>query len=230
MQAMDVRDKVVVITGASLGIGRETAYAFAAAGASLALTYNAHADEGDAVAARCRRLGAPEVLLVHLDLADRSSPRQAVGEIVAGFAAADVLINNAGVVTWKRFAEQSLGEIEHQIRVDLSGVLELTHHALPHVRDAVVNVVSTASLHGTATLAPYCAAKWGLRGFTKALALERPDLRIVAVHPTVTATRMNDCKGMPPERVADVILRVVSGEIAAPSGADIDVRDHILEG
>jgi 3-oxoacyl-[acyl-carrier protein] reductase len=226
---MQIDDKVVVITGASLGIGRETAYAFAAAGARLALTYHQHTEEGDAVAARCRRLGASDVLLLRLDLAEPDSAAEVIDQIVASFAVIDVLINNAGVVVWKAFEQQTLDEIAQQIEVDLTGVLRLTHHALPHVREGIVNVVSSASLHGTAGLAPYCAAKWGLRGFTKALALERPDLRILAVHPGVTATRMNDCRGMPPERVAEVILRVVTGEIETTTGADVDVRDHVPE-
>ena len=65
-----------------------------------------------------------------------------------------------------------------------------------------------------------------MRGFTKALALEHPDRRIVCVHPTVTATRMNDMQGMPPERVAEVVLGVARGEIEVELGGDVDVREY----
>ncbi|NLT93180.1 MAG: hypothetical protein GXY02_08660, partial [Actinobacteria bacterium] len=69
-------------------------------------------------------------------------------------------------------------------------------------------------------------SKWGLRGFVKALALEHPDKRILSVHPTVTATRMNDMQGMPPERVAEIVWRVAAGEIEVASGGDVDLREH----
>jgi NAD(P)-dependent dehydrogenase (short-subunit alcohol dehydrogenase family) len=64
-----------------------------------------------------------------------------------------------------------------------------------------------------------------LRGFTKALAKEHPGLRLYNVHPAVTATRMNDFKGMDPARVAEVIVRVARGELELEPGADVDLRD-----
>jgi NAD(P)-dependent dehydrogenase (short-subunit alcohol dehydrogenase family) len=188
----DLRDARVMVTGASLGIGREIAFGFAAAGSRLALTYREHGDECAEVAQRCRELGSPEVLIAELDLADAESARRCVLQVEQRLGDLDILVNNAGVVTWRPFLEQSLEEIERQIEVNLTGTLRLTWLLLPLVRDAVIVVGSTASLHGTRTLGPYCASKWGVRGFVKALAKEHPDKRIVAVHPTVTATRMND--------------------------------------
>lgn len=221
----DLRDKAVVVTGASRGIGRATALRFAAEGARLALSYLEHEDEAAAVAARCRKLGAAEVVVRPLDLGADDSIRAFVDAVLDRLGGIDVLVNNAGIVVWRRFVEQQPEEIEAQVRVDLLGPLLLTRLALPHVRDAVINVVSTASLHGSATLAPYGAAKWGLRGFTKALAKEHPELRLYNVHPAVTATRMNDFKGMAPERVADVIVKVARGDLDLEPGADVDVRD-----
>jgi NAD(P)-dependent dehydrogenase (short-subunit alcohol dehydrogenase family) len=222
---VDLRDKVVVVTGASLGIGRETAFGFAAEGSRLALSYLEHAGEARAVAAHCRELGAPEVAVEKLDLGEESSVRAFADAVLDRFAGIDILVNNAGIVVWRPFLEQRLDEIEVQVRVNLLGVLTLTWLTLPRVRDAVINVVSTASLHGSATLAPYGAGKWGLRGFTKALAKEHPELRLYNVHPTVTATRMNDFQGMAPERVAEVIVKVARDELALESGADVDLRD-----
>jgi NAD(P)-dependent dehydrogenase (short-subunit alcohol dehydrogenase family) len=103
--------------------------------------------------------------------------------------------------------------------------MKLTWCVLPMLTDAVITIGSTATLHRSRTPPPYCASKWGLRGFVKALALEHPDKRIVSVHPTVTATRMNDMRGMPPERVADVVYRVAAGEIGVEPGGDVDLRD-----
>ena len=222
----DLAGRVVLVTGASIGIGRETALRFAAAGCRLALTYFEHRAEAEGVAVRCRELGAPEVVLSSLQLADEDSIRTLVECVIDRFEAVDVLVNNAGVISWKPFLEQDFGELDAQIEINLLGVMKLTWCLLPLVTDAMITVGSTATLHQSRTPAPYCATKWGLRGFVKALALEHPDKRIVSVHPTVTATRMNDMRGMPPERVADVIFGIAAGDIAVETGGDVDLRDY----
>ena len=213
------------MTGASIGIGRETAFRFAAAGCRVALTYFEHRAEAEAAAQRCLGLGAPDAFAISLQLSDVGDECRVVEAVVERFGGLDILVNNAGVISWKPFLEQDFGEIDEQILVNLLGVMKLTWCALPHVHDAVIAVGSTATLHQSHTPPPYCAGKWGLRGFVKALAVEHPGKRIVSVHPTVTATRMNDMRGMPPERVADVIVRVAAGEIEVEPGGDVDLRD-----
>lgn len=227
---VDLAGKTILVTGASLGIGREIAFGFAAERSRLALTYFEHGAEARAVAARCADLGAPEVTLHRLDLGDEASVRTCAAEVLDATGGLDVLVDNAGVVVWRPFLEQSWAEIDRQVRVNLVGTMKLTQLLLPHVRDAVIVVASTASLHGTATLSAYGASKWGVRGWVKALAKEHRDKRIVAVHPTVTATRMNDFRGMAPARVADVVLMVARGELDLQPGADVDVRDIAVEG
>ena len=214
------------MTGASIGIGRETAFRFAAAGCRVALTYFEHRAEAEAAAQRCLGLGAPDAFAISLQLSDVGDECRVVEAVVERFGGLDILVNNPGVISWKPFLEQDFGEIDEQILVNLLGVMKLTWCALPHVHDAVITVGSTATLHQSHTPPPYCAGKWGLRGFVKALALEHPEKRIVSVHPTVTATRMNDMRGMSPERVADVIFRVAAGEIEVEPGGDVDLRDY----
>lgn len=222
---VELAGKRVLVTGASLGIGREIAFGFATERSRLALTYLEHAPEAEEVAARCRELGAPDVTLHRLDLGDEASIRGCAAGVLAS-GDLDLLVNNAGVVVWRPFLDQTFAEIDLQVRVNLVGTMKLTQLLLPHVRDAVIVVASTASLHGTATLSAYGASKWGVRGWVKALAKEHPDRRIVAVHPTVTATRMNDFRGMPPQQVSDVVLMVARGELELRKGADVDVRDY----
>jgi NAD(P)-dependent dehydrogenase (short-subunit alcohol dehydrogenase family) len=222
----DLAGRSVLVTGASIGIGRETALRFAAAGCRVALTYFEHRADADAVAERCLGLGAPDVALCALQLADEDSIRTMVEGVIDRFGAVNILVNNAGVISWKPFLEQDFGELDAQVNVNLLGVMKLTWCLLPMVTDAVIAVGSTATLHQSRTPPTYCATKWGLRGFVKALALEQPDKLIVSVHPTVTATRMNDMQGMSPERVADVIYQVAAGEIEVEPGGDVDLRDH----
>jgi len=224
---VELAGKTVLVTGASIGIGRETAFGFAAEHTRLALTYLEHEAEARAVADRCRELGAPEVTLHRLDLGDEQSVRDCATEVPRALGDLDILVNNAGVVVWRPFLEQSFEEIDLQVRVNLLGTMKLTWLLLSHVRDAVIIIASTASLHGTATLGPYGASKWGIRGFVKALAKEHRGKRIVAVHPTVTATRMNDFRGMAPEKVAGVVLMVARGELELAPGVDVDVRDLV---
>jgi NAD(P)-dependent dehydrogenase (short-subunit alcohol dehydrogenase family) len=217
--------KSVLVTGASIGIGRETALRFADSGCRVALTYLEHKAEAEEVARRCLGLGAPSALTVSLELADEDNIRSAFERVADEFGALDVLVSNAGVISWRPFLEQSFDDLDTQVNVNLLGVMKLTWCFLPLVSDAVIAVGSTATLHRSRTPPPYCATKWGLRGFVKALALEHPDKRIVSVHPTVTATRMNDMQGISPERVADVIYRVAAGEIEVETGGDVDLRD-----
>jgi NAD(P)-dependent dehydrogenase (short-subunit alcohol dehydrogenase family) len=226
---IDLAGKSVLVTGASIGIGRETALRFAAAGCRVALTYLEHDAEAEEVAQRCLGVGAPAVITASLELSDQDSIRAVLERVIDEFGALDILVNNAGVISWRPFLEQDFGELDAQVNVNLLGVMKLTWCFLPLVTDAVITVGSTATLHQSRTPPPYCATKWGLRGFVKALALEHPDKRIVSVHPTVTATRMNDMQGMPPERVADVIYRVAAGEIEVEPGGDVDLRDFAGE-
>ena len=222
---IDLSGSAVLVTGASIGIGREIALQFAAAGCRLALTYFEHRAEAEEVGQRCRGLGALDVITVSLQLADDESIRTLFETVIDRFGALDVLVNNAGAVVWKPFLEQDFGELESQLAVNLMGVMKLTWVFLPMVNDAVISIGSTATLHQSRTPPTYCATKWGLRGFVKALALEHPGKRIVSVHPTVTATRMNDMQGMPPERVAEVVFRVAAGEVEVEPGGDVDVRE-----
>jgi NAD(P)-dependent dehydrogenase (short-subunit alcohol dehydrogenase family) len=223
---IDLTGKSVLVTGASIGIGRETALSFAAAGCKVALTWFEHRAEAEEAARRCLGLGAPDALATPLELGDEGDTGRVVEEVVERFGGLDILVNNAGVISWEPFLSQDLDVIDRQILVNLLGVMRLTWRALPVLNDAVITVGSTATLHQSRTPPPYCASKWGLRGFVKALALEYPDKLIVSVHPTVTATRMNDMRGMPPERVADVIRRVAAGEIEVEPGGDVDLRDY----
>jgi NAD(P)-dependent dehydrogenase (short-subunit alcohol dehydrogenase family) len=223
----DLSGRVVLITGGGIGIGRELALAFARAGCSLGLTYYEHRAETEEVAQLCRTLGAPDVLTSPLQLADDDSVRELVEAVVGHYGGVDILVHNAGIVDWRRFLDQDFWSIENQLAVNLGGVMKLTWAILPMVRDTFVFIGSTATLHDSHTPPTYVATKWGLRGFMKAMARERPAKRFVCVHPTVTATRLNEMAGMPPQRVAEIVVRVAAHEIEVPSGGDVDMRDFM---
>jgi NAD(P)-dependent dehydrogenase (short-subunit alcohol dehydrogenase family) len=220
-----MKNRVVLITGSSHGIGRQTALAFASEKARVIVTYCNDRVAGNEVAGQCRALGSPEVLLVRLDVRKMTSIRQAVEKVVSKWGSIDILINNAAVAVWKVLREQGPSDIEDQVRTNLEGLIKMTLFCLPHVKDMIINIASGAGQTGYAELAPYCATKFGVRGFTQALAEEEPRISVYVVNPDMTKTRMTGYQGRPPEEVAQVVLRAAKGEFRVSSGSDINVWD-----
>jgi 3-oxoacyl-[acyl-carrier protein] reductase len=221
-----MENKVVLITGSSKGIGRDTAFKFASEKAKVVLTYCNDRPGGQNTENRCKELGAAETLLIKLDLRDDKSIANAVDKVVNTFGKIDVLINNAGVAVWKPLKEQDLADIENQIRTNLEGLIKMTRTCLPHVKDMIINIASGAGQSGFADLAPYCATKFGVRGFTQALAQEISKLKIYAVNPDMTKTRLTGFQGRPAEQVAQIVLNTAKSKYRKSSGSDINVWDY----
>jgi NAD(P)-dependent dehydrogenase (short-subunit alcohol dehydrogenase family) len=221
-----MKNKVVLITGSSNGIGRETAFKFASENAKVVLTYCNDRKGGQNTEKRCKELGASETLLIELDLRDNKSILNAVDKVVQTFGMIDILINNAGFLVWKPLKKQSLADIEDQIRTNLEGLIKMTLSCLPYIKDMIINIASGAGQTGFAELAPYCATKFGVRGFTQALAQEMSRPKIYAVNPDMTKTRMTGFKGRPAEQVARVVLNTAKGNYKKTSGSDINVWDY----
>ncbi len=220
-----VKDKVVLITGASEGIGRATAYAFAKEGAKIILTYRSHKTEAELAAKQCKELGAPDVLVLQLDVTDDKSIQNTVKKATAKFKKVAILINNAGTIAWKPLAQQTFQEITSQVRTNLEGLIKMTRACLPHVTDMILNISSGVGKSPHATLSTYCATKYGVRGFTQTLALEL-DIPVISVNPGATATKMTGFTGVPPEKVAGVILNTAKGKYGK-SGGDVDVWEYV---
>ncbi len=218
-----MKGKVVMITGASSGIGRETAQRFASEGARLVLTYNKGKARGEAVERKCLAQGAADVMLIHLDVTDNASIADAARKVKRRFGHVDVLINNAGTATWGPLMEQSVRAIECQVRTNLEGPVKVLRAFLPMVRKTVINIASLAGKTAFPQMAAYCGTKFGVRGFTQALAQEHPRLRICCVNPDLTATRMTGFAGRPPEDVAETIYRAATGQEDCSGGSDVDV-------
>jgi short-subunit dehydrogenase len=172
--AADFRGNVVVITGASKGIGAELARQLAADGARLVLA----ARDGaalEAVAAECRGSGA-ETLTVITDVASEADCRRLVEATVARFGRLDTLVNNAGATMWARVDEiRDLSMLERIMQVNYLGAVYCTAYALPHLKAArgrVVGVASLTGLTGVPTRSGYAASKHAMRGFFDSLRIE----------------------------------------------------------
>lgn len=171
---MQLRDAVVVITGASRGIGEHLADGFGARGARLVLA----ARSADALEARAERLRARgvRVLTVPTDISVRSDAQNLIDRSLAEFGSIDVLINNAGVERYARFHEKDLDEIESVIRTNVIGTMTLTRLAVPHMIERgsghIVNIASMAGKSAIAYNVDYSTSKHALVGFSWSLRAE----------------------------------------------------------
>ncbi|MBD3245533.1 MAG: SDR family NAD(P)-dependent oxidoreductase [Candidatus Omnitrophica bacterium] len=218
----DLKDRVVVITGSDTGIGRESAFLCADEGARLVITYHQQAHDGEETARRCLDRGAADTLVFPLDVCSPESIERVLEQVKDRFGAIDVLVNNAGVITWKHLRDQSLQEIRQQIEVNLTGLITMTKLSLPLIRESVINISSGSGKHGFENLTAYCATKFGVRGFTQALAKETA-LKIFSVNPPLTKTRMSGYEGVPVEHVARYVVDTIKQADVIESGSDVDV-------
>jgi NAD(P)-dependent dehydrogenase (short-subunit alcohol dehydrogenase family) len=178
--------KVVIITGASSGVGAAAARAFARAGAKVVLAAR-RAEKIEALAGELDGLAVPTDVTRLEDLA------ALVDRTVAAHGRIDVLVNNAAANARGVFDTLDPAGIATVIDTNLKAPLLLTRLALPHLRSSRGVVVNVASIAGHVPLpheSPYCASKWGLRGFTFAVRQELTDagVALCAVSPGPIAT------------------------------------------
>ena len=223
---MELKDKVVLITGSSEGIGKETAILFAKEGAKVVVTYHSNKKHGEEVFNECKKVG--ESLLVHLDLTDSESIKNCVEKTIDKFGAIDILVNNSGVISWKNFLEQSEKEIDNQINVNYKGLVKMTKAVLPYMKGQneglIINISSGAGKNGYSGLTTYCGTKFAVRGFTQAMMQELPkEIKIISVNPGLTSTKMTNFSGVSPRKVGEIILKTATGEIKPDNLGDVDV-------
>lgn len=186
--------RVVVLTGASEGIGAELARQLARCGYDLVLAARS-AEPLRAVAAECEALGA-RTLAVPTDVGVQAQCRQLVAQAVAQFGRIDVLVNNAGKSAHALFEDvEDLGWYEDLMRVNLWGSVWCTQAALPHLkaaRGSVVAVSSLAGLVGVPARTAYSATKFAMTGFFESLRAElKPyGVAVTIAYPGVVATRI----------------------------------------
>lgn len=211
---------LAVITGASRGIGRATALALARRQVSLALVGRASSAR-DETARLAAEVGV-SMTSFDCDLA-KSDEIDRAGRELLELGAPDVLINNAGVIERASVEETSVESWDLQLGVNLRAPFLLTRTVLPAMRAArrgrIIQVGSISSTLGSPQAAAYCAAKWGLVGWTKSLAEELTDsgLSTVVILPGSVDTEMLAGSGFSPRMTAaDVAQTIVHYALDAP--------------
>jgi 3-oxoacyl-[acyl-carrier protein] reductase len=225
------RARIVLITGASRGIGLVTAQAFLQDGAHLAIG----ARDPARLAAAERALAAHGPVWARaVDLRDPAQIRAFVDAALAHYGRIDVLVNNAGVAWAGEFAHETLESIDTIVDINVKGLMHVTRAVLPAMlqqrHGVIINIASGAGKTGYGGLSVYSASKFAVVGFTEALAqeVEQDGVRVYAVCPGAVATDMleqvtGSRAGMPPERVAQAVLALAGPRPAVASGECLEI-------
>lgn len=218
---MDLRDKRVLLTGGSSGIGLALAEAFVADGAHVVLVGR----RAQALAAAAARLSGKggEVATAAGDVTVDADRKKVLKDALAALGGLDILVNNAGAVRAGRLEVIPEADIRAMIEVDLVAPILLTRDALPALRASgeglIVNVTSAAALTGVPFYGTYAATKAGLSRFGEALRreLKGEGVHVLTVYPVATDTRMMASSkagadlGFGREAVGDVAAAIVEG-------------------
>lgn len=214
--------KVVVVTGASTGIGQATAEAFAREGATVVLTARS---EGRLVriAAEIEKAGGRAVPLA-VDVTDRSAVFEKMKEVAEAQGSIDVLVNNAGIGLLSPVEDMDPEELKRVFEVNLFGLIWCTQAVLPYMTrqksGRIVNVSSVAGKRALPNISAYCASKFALQAFSDSLRMEVAEhgITITVVCPPRVDTTFHDTP----------LMRQRGQRLSAPSISAESVAEEIV--
>ncbi|MDO9235065.1 MAG: SDR family oxidoreductase [Aquabacterium sp.] len=242
---------VTLITGASQGIGAATARLLATQGHALLITYAHQSDAAQAVANECLRLGAPQAIIAHADIAFEEDVLRLFDLADKALPPLTGLVNNAGIVdTTARLDEMSAERLQRMLSVNVLGSMLCAREAIKRMSTrhaghggVIVNVSSSAVRTGSPSMyVDYATSKGAIDVFTSGLAKEvaAEGVRVVAVRPGITDTGIHATGGEPdrvarlgptlpmgraanPDEVAQAIVWLLSDKASYTAGAIVDV-------
>ncbi|XP_076247471.1 3-oxoacyl-[acyl-carrier-protein] reductase FabG-like [Calliopsis andreniformis] len=194
--------KVVLITGASSGIGAATAVHFAQLGASLSLA-GRNSQNLAAVAEKCK---PNKPFIVTGELTNEADAKNVIESTIKHYGKLDVLVNNAGILESGGIENTSLEQYDRTFNINVRSVYHLTMLAVPHIvktKGNIVNVSSVCGLRAFSGVLSYCMSKAAVDHFTRCVALElaNKQVRVNAVNPGVVRTNLHERSGMESEQL-----------------------------
>ncbi|MCK4661637.1 MAG: SDR family oxidoreductase [Bacteroidales bacterium] len=229
MKTNKLKDKIVIITGASSGIGKACAYEFTGKGAKVVLA-SRNADKLRTIEKDINVSGGNTISIV-TDVSDESDCKNLIQQTVNYFGTIDILINNAGISMRASFEELDLSVIKKLMDTNFYGTVYCTKYALPYLLKQKGSVVGVSSISGLTPLpgrTGYCASKYAVDGFLNTLRIEniKKRLHVLTVHPGFTSSNIrnlalnkdgnpqketprNENRMMSSEKVAQIIAKAV---------------------
>lgn len=228
---MSFNGKSIIVTGATSGIGRAAALAFARAGASIVLVGRSARALGEV--AQLIGAAGPRAVTCQADVTAAAAPSRIVGAALASFGGLDVLVNAAGIIASGALAATDDATWDAMMAVNLRAPFRLMREAAPHLaarKGAIVNVSSVNGLRSFPGVLAYCASKAGLDHLTRCAALElAPEgVRVNAVNPGVTVTNLHRRSGMDEEKYAAFLERSKTTHPLGRPGQAEEIADLIL--
>ncbi|MFF3859429.1 SDR family oxidoreductase [Streptomyces sp. NPDC002209] len=220
--------KIVLVTGASSGIGEATARRLAAAGHHVVLGAR-RVDRLARLVAELKEAGH-DAEYAELDVTDLASVRAVVDDVLARHGRVDVLVNNAGIMPLSLVEDLRVDDWNRMIDVNLRGVLHGIAAVLPSMREhrsgQIINVASTAANRVDPTGVVYSATKYAVRAVSEGLRQETPDVRVTVVCPGLTRTELTHSGGT--DRLQDAVRDAV-GEVGLDSSAIADAICYAVD-
>ncbi len=215
----ELKDRVAIVTGASMGIGAAVARALGAQGCKVAVNYRSHSSEAETLKSAIVAAGG-QAKAFACNVADSGQVKAMVDHVKMHFGGLDILVNNAGInrdgVSWKMTDEQW----DTVIATNLKGCFNFVRAAAPHFREKksgrIVNMTSINGMRGKFGQINYSASKAGIIGLTKSLARElgASNVNVNAVAPGLIETDM--VATMPEEAKAKSMAETVLGRLGSP--------------
>jgi acetoacetyl-CoA reductase len=220
MKMTELNNKVAIVTGGSRGIGAAISMELAKNGVKIVINYNSKKEIADKMVADIKEIGG-EAYAVQADVSNSKDAENLVKEAVNQFGRVDILVNNAGITRDRTFKKLSEEDWRKVIDVNLNSVYNTTSVALPHLLESdagrIINISSIIGQAGGFGQTNYAAAKAGLIGYTKSLALElaKSGVTVNAICPGFIGTEM--VAAMPENVLEGIVSKVPQRRLGTPT-------------